>query len=115
MSRKFLRWFALVLTVSVGVMFYLILKGPQMRDLENLRIESTPERIARGEYLANNLLSCVHCHTQRDHDDYSLPAVGPAFAGGDCLDETWGFPGKMCIGRRRLDRRRAAAGDPRRH
>jgi hypothetical protein len=79
------------------MMFYLILKGPRMRELKNLRIESTPERIARGEYLANNLLSCVHCHTQRDHTDYSLPAVGPAFAGGDCLDETWGFPGKMSM------------------
>lgn len=97
MSRKFLLWFAFLLTVSVGIMFYLTLKGPQMRDLVNLRIESTPERIARGEYLANNLLGCAHCHTARDHDDYSLPAVGPVFAGGDCLDETWGFPGKMCM------------------
>jgi len=97
MARKFLTWFALLLTISVGVMFYLILKDPQMRELKNLRVESTPERIARGEYLANNLLSCGHCHTQRDHDDYSLPAVGPAFAGGDCLDETGGFPGKMCM------------------
>ncbi|MDA0205430.1 MAG: c-type cytochrome [Acidobacteria bacterium] len=96
MARKFLTWFALLMTISVSVMFYLILKDPQMRELKNLRVDSTPERIARGEYLANNLLSCVHCHTQRDRDDYSLPAVGPAFAGGDCLDETWGFPGKMC-------------------
>ena len=97
MRRKFLLWFAFVLTISVGIMFYLIVKEPRMRELKNLRIESTPERIARGEYLANNLLSCVHCHTQRDHDDYSLPAVGPAFAGGDCLDELAGFPGKMCM------------------
>jgi hypothetical protein len=97
MSRKFLMWFAFLLTISAGTMFYLLLKDPKMRDLKNLRVESTPERVARGEYLANNLLGCVHCHTARNHEDYSLPAVGPAFAGGDCLDELAGFPGEMCM------------------
>jgi hypothetical protein len=116
MARKFLLWFALLLTISVSGMFYLILKDPRMRELKNLRVDSTPERIARGEYLANHLLSCVHCHTQRDHNDYSLPAVGPAFA-GDCLMRR-GLSGKMCMPNitwmrkraRRVDRRRVAPG-----
>lgn len=96
MVRKLLLAFALLLTLCVGIMFYLMFSGPKMRDLTDLKIEVTPERVARGEYLANNLLSCVHCHTRRDNTDYSLPAVGPAFAGGDCLDVNSGFPGATC-------------------
>jgi cytochrome c553 len=96
MARKILLAMAFVLTLCVTIMFYLMFSGPSARDVTDLKVLSSPERVARGEYLANSVLSCVHCHTRRDHDDYSLPATGPAFAGGDCLDEPAGFPGAMC-------------------
>ncbi len=97
MARKILLALAFVLTLCITFMFYLMYSGPSMRDVTDLKVLATPDRIARGEYLANNVLSCVHCHTRRDHDNYSLPAIGPEFAGGDCLDEAAGFPGAMCM------------------
>ena len=39
---------------------------------------------ARGEYLANNVASCVGCHTDRNPQDGSF--IGPKFAGGMRMD-----------------------------
>ncbi len=84
------------MTIAVAAAAYLTLKGPDMRELRSLRIEATPQRLERGEYLARHVLVCVHCHTERDHDKFDLPATGPEFAGGECLGEEVNFPGTVC-------------------
>jgi mono/diheme cytochrome c family protein len=48
------------------------------------RVKSpTGATIERGEYLANNVSSCISCHTNRGRDG---ALVGPPFAGGQRMD-----------------------------
>src|SRR4051794_3943814 len=61
---------------------------------EELTIEKTPERIARGKYLANNVAACMDCHSQRDWSLYAAPIKQGSFGGGgDRFDQSMGFPG----------------------
>ena len=43
--------------------------GPKSRALTGRRFEATPQRIARGRYLAENVTGCFACHTQLDRND----------------------------------------------
>jgi mono/diheme cytochrome c family protein len=72
---------------------------PNVGDAPNLKIESTPERIARGEYLANHVMMCIDCHSVRDYSKYSGPVTGKLYVGGseDFTKET-GLPGNFYPG-----------------
>lgn len=61
-----------------------------------LTIERTPERIARGEYLANAVMVCMDCHSQRDWSLYAGPYRPETFgAGGERFGREMGFPGEL--------------------
>ncbi len=56
--------------------------GPRARRLRDLTFERTTTRRARGEYLANGLLACSRCHSDRDWSQPGGPPVAcKAFAG----------------------------------
>ena len=40
--------------------------GPRKRQTDTRKFESSPERLARGKYLADNVSGCIFCHTPRD-------------------------------------------------
>lgn len=62
---------------------------------EGLTIESTPERIERGEYLANHVSLCMDCHGTRDWSKFSGPMVpGTKGFGGEKFSREFGFPGE---------------------
>lgn len=82
------------LLLSTGCSFFL---GPSRSEPEALAIERTPERIARGEYLANAVAGCVHCHSRREMSRFAMPLQpGSHGGGGDCFGEEMGLPGKIC-------------------
>lgn len=54
-------FFIAILTIAC-----IVLALPNVGPAENIRIVLTPERIARGKYLANNVALCMDCHSQRD-------------------------------------------------
>jgi len=61
---------------------------------EELTIDKTPERIARGKYLANHIAACMDCHSTRDYSLYAAPVKEGSFGGGgDRFDQSMGFPG----------------------
>jgi len=64
---------------------------------QTLKIERTPARIARGEYLANNVMDCFGCHGQKVMDAYGYPFVpGTRGAGGFRIPREWKFfPGDV--------------------
>jgi mono/diheme cytochrome c family protein len=63
-------------------------------ELKEIEVEITPERIERGEYLANHVMVCMDCHSVRDWSLYSGPITPGTFgAGGDEFTEEMGFPG----------------------
>lgn len=73
-----------------------LLFGPDVGLPSDLKIESTPERLARGEYLVNNVAACIDCHSQRDWTHLSGPVkLGTIGMGGQVFSEDDGLPGNI--------------------
>ena len=82
--------------LAVGGYSYLLLAYPRVGPAPDLRVEATPERIARGKYLADHVAVCTDCHSQRDWTRYAGPLKPETYgAGGETWDETVGFPGRL--------------------
>jgi mono/diheme cytochrome c family protein len=59
-----------------------MLVGPRARPLTTRVFERTPQRIERGRYLAEGLLACFRCHSDRDWNSPGAPpAAGKKGAG----------------------------------
>lgn len=88
---------ALLLLVVVGItglIAYIKIALPDVGPAPDMKIESTPAMIARGEYLAKNVSLCLDCHSERDWGRYSAPLVAGSFGkGGDVFGREMGFPG----------------------
>lgn len=96
--KKFFRIIAYIfgglIILIVGAVAYLQFAFPNVSPAEDLRIEYTPDRIARGAYLANHVTVCMDCHSTRDFSLFSgPPAPGTLGAGGDRFDHGIGLPG----------------------
>ncbi len=81
---KRLLWIVPLVIVVVIIAFvsYLKFALPNIGKAPTIKIEITPERVARGKYLAITVMSCVDCHSQRDFKRFAGPATGNLFAGG---------------------------------
>ena len=66
---------ALVVLLAGAGLAYIFLKYPAVPPAADLRIEATPERLARGQYLVENVVGCVACHADRDWSRFSAPVV----------------------------------------
>jgi mono/diheme cytochrome c family protein len=85
---------ALMVVVALGAAAYMSFFLPAVDDAPELTVEMTPERIAHGEYLANHVMACMDCHSQRDFSAFAGPLKAGTFgAGGERFDESVGFPG----------------------
>lgn len=81
-----------ILIVCSGI--YLKCFLPHIK-VKGLKVEVTKELVERGRYLANNVLVCIDCHSERDWTKYSGPIVpGTEGEGGEVFDQTIGLPGK---------------------
>ncbi|WP_375770645.1 c-type cytochrome [Archangium gephyra] len=70
---------------------------PRMRPAPDRKVEATPEKLARGRYLAENVAACLHCHSQADKSLFGMPPkLGTEGAGGMCMGPEDGFPGTLC-------------------
>lgn len=96
--KKIVKWAAIliavilvcIITAATYVSFFL----PSILVDDTIVVESSPERVKRGEYLANHVNLCMDCHSTRDFSVLSGPPVaGTAGAGGDRFDHSVGFPG----------------------
>jgi hypothetical protein len=82
------------LTFLSGCAFFL---GPAKRDPVEMKVEASPQVLERGEYLANHVAVCVHCHSNRDFQRFSMVVKpGTEGGGGDCFDKSHGMPGTFC-------------------
>ena len=68
---KILLWAAITLAVLlvVGISFTIGWRpiiGPRARILTARKFESTPQRLERGQYLANGVSGCIYCHSEHD-------------------------------------------------
>lgn len=73
---KILGGIVLGLVVLLGAgLIYFFSAFPKVGRASDLKIELTPEKIARGKYLANHVSVCIDCHSTRDFNYYSGPIM----------------------------------------
>jgi hypothetical protein len=96
------RWMArglLVLAVVLVVAISLTIGwrpflGPRTRALTDRKFEATPERLARGRYLANAVSGCIFCHSKHDWKAPGGPEVESKVAAGAVFPLV-GLPGTV--------------------
>ncbi len=92
---KILGGIALVLVVGIAVLIgWLAAKKPAMRVPSAEKIEATPERLARGKYLVENVTHCLGCHSDAFFDRFAIPTrPGTEGQGGFVFDKKLSVPG----------------------
>ena len=97
MKKIFRFLFILVLIlvlVVIAILIYVKIALPDVGPAPDIKVEITPERVQRGEYMANHVWLCMDCHSQRDWTKFSAPpAIGTEGSGGDEFSREMGFPG----------------------
>jgi cytochrome c553 len=85
---------AVVALAAIGVS-YLSLRKPAQRAASAVKVQATPERLARGQYLVRHVSICFDCHSERTVA-YGLPfKPGREGVGGFIWDEKIKFPGVL--------------------
>lgn len=96
MKKVLLTVLVTLIVFIVGAISYIKFALPDVQAPIKLSIDYSPERIARGEYLANHVTICMDCHSTRDWSKFSGPITpGTLGKGGEFFDEKMGFPGKF--------------------
>ncbi len=80
---------AVAITFTIGWRPFI---GPRVRATTNRQFERTPERLARGKYLVQGLLSCEVCHSPSDWTQDGAPSVAGMELAGQTMPLA-GFPG----------------------
>lgn len=83
----------IIVLIALAVVGYVNYFLPNIA-VKDVQVEVTHERVERGEYLANHVMVCMDCHSQRDWSLFSGPiTAGTLGAGGDKFTHEMGFPG----------------------
>lgn len=83
----------LVVVVFALLVGYVVFFKPGIA-VEQVKIDPSPERLARGKYLVENVAQCVDCHSERDWSLFSAPVKPGTYGkGGEAFDQKMGFPG----------------------
>lgn len=85
---------AVIALAAIGVS-YLAIRKPDQRPASTEKIAPTPQRLARGEYLVNNVTICFDCHAERT-SAYGLPIrADRRGVNGLVWNEEMKFPGVL--------------------
>lgn len=88
--------FGIIALLIIGGLIYITTAFPKVDDAPDITVAVTPERVERGDYLANNVMVCIDCHSVRDWTKFSGPIVpGTEGGGGEKFTEEMGFPGNF--------------------
>lgn len=84
---------SIILLIAVGI-GYINSAFPKVSAAPDIKVDITPDKVARGKYLANSVALCIDCHSTRDWNKFAAPPVEGTFgAGGERFDQKMGFPG----------------------
>ena len=94
---KVLGWiFAAIVLAAGSGLAWLVLRSPDRRPASTERVEGTAERLARGQYLVNNVADCLACHSDFHADRFGIPVkAGTEGQGGFAFDKKLGVPGRV--------------------
>ena len=98
-AGKIIAYTAIVLVVLVlCAVTYVTTALPNVGEPENIKVELTPTRIARGKYLATHVAVCVDCHSPHDWTKLGGPMDTTRLGGGgEKFDAGVGFPGSVVV------------------
>lgn len=88
----------LVLVLAMGISFTVGWRpfiGPRARPLTARKFQSSPERLARGEYLVLNVADCMGCHAPHDWTAHDAPVLPKTLGAGQDMSLLKGLPGKV--------------------
>jgi hypothetical protein len=86
-----------IVVIIIGVIIYFNSAYPDVENAKNITVTITPEKIERGKYLANNVMVCMDCHSERDWTKYAGPVIkGTEGKGGEKFEEE-GIPGVLYV------------------
>lgn len=68
-----LRAVRVMVLLFIAVYLYYVITYPKVGQAKIITINSTPEMVARGEYLAHHVAVCMDCHSTRDWGYFSGP------------------------------------------
>jgi cytochrome c553 len=89
---------AVIAALVIGAVVYITQALPNVGEPENLKVEITPQRIARGKYLAGNVSACLDCHSAHDWTKLGGPVDTTRLgSGGEKFDSGVGFPGNVTV------------------
>lgn len=71
--------------------------GPRARPLTPRMFQSTPERLARGEYLVRNVIGCMACHAEHDWTAHDAPTLPKTLGAGQDMSLLKGLPGMVYV------------------
>jgi hypothetical protein len=89
---------ALIVILVAGITFTIGWRpiiGPRTRPLTTRTFESTPERLVRGDYLVNHVMSCMECHSDRNWTDRAAPVLPNRLGAGQDMTFLKGLPGQV--------------------
>ena len=58
---------AIIIVAVAGLLMYVKAALPNVGAATDLKVETTPDRIKHGEYLANHVTLCVDCDSDRNY------------------------------------------------
>ncbi|HKM84880.1 MAG TPA: c-type cytochrome [Terriglobales bacterium] len=73
---------AIAVTLTIGWRPFI---GPKARPLTRRTFERTPQRLARGRYIATALSGCVYCHSPHDWSAPGTPIIPGSEGAGEVL------------------------------
>jgi mono/diheme cytochrome c family protein len=97
MWKRALLYVVLTIVVVAGASAaWLMLRKPAQVAAVDIKVPMTPERIARGKYIFENLADCEGCHSQRDFSRVGGPEVISGCGRGNVLSDVLkGMPGRV--------------------
>jgi hypothetical protein len=98
--KQFKKWTAYTVVFIAVIIFaaisFITLALPNVGKPLNLKVDATPQRIARGKYLASHVAVCVDCHSTRNWTVFAAPTDTAVLgAGGEHFNADKGFPGDV--------------------
>jgi hypothetical protein len=82
--------FAVGITFTIGWRPFIV---PRARTLTARKFESTPARLARGEYLVSAVTDCMTCHAEHDWTVHDAPILPNTLGAGQDINLLKGLPG----------------------
>ena len=99
LKKIFLLAIASIFFIAIAALSYIKIALPNVGAAPDMKVEITPERVSRGEYLANHVTVCMDCHSKRDWSRFSGPPDTSTLGmGGEVFDQKFGFPGTYYAG-----------------